>query len=180
VITENPIYFILISMVTMCLGWGIRGLIIGGEKGSLVPGAFMGILCVWYTGSDLLMENVYLFAAACALGYSYGGMEPYGETMDLIMKHDSPRYNPSMGYLALAFKGSIWGGLGAAFLGMSFSAMSGVVYKWYDFVIFFAQVPHTVISPIVTRQSSQTGSPHSRQTPNCSVASLYAACRACT
>jgi len=141
VTTENPIYFILISMVTMCLGWGIRGLIIGGEKGSLVPGAFMGILCVWYTGSNLLMENVYLFAAACALGYSYGGMEPYGETMDLIMKHDSPRYNPSMGYLALAFKGSIWGGLGAAFLGMSFSAMSGVVYRWYDFVIFFALVP---------------------------------------
>ncbi len=139
--TENPFVFIIFSMLAMCFGWGIRGSAIGGEKGAMLPGAFMGIMCVWYTGSELLMENVFLFAAACALGYFYGGMEPYASTMSLILHHDKPRYNPPLGYLALAFKGSIWGGLGAAFLGISFSAMSGVVYKWYDFVIFFALVP---------------------------------------
>ena len=139
--TQNVLAFLAISMVTMCFGWGMRGSAIGGEKGAMLPGAFMGILCVWYTGSDLLMENVFLFAAACALGYFYGGMEPYGSTMSLVLHHDQPRYNPSLGYLALAFKGSIWSGLGSAFLGISFSAMSGVVYKWYDFVIFFALVP---------------------------------------
>ncbi|MBR3596016.1 MAG: hypothetical protein IKL47_03445 [Clostridia bacterium] len=139
--TQNIFVFLAISMITMCFGWGMRGSAIGGEKGAMLPGAFMGILCVWYTGSELLMENVFLFAAACALGYFYGGMEPYGSTMGLVLDHDKPRYNPSLGYLALAFKGSIWSGLGAAFLGISFSAMSGVVYKWYDFVIFFALVP---------------------------------------
>ena len=139
--TENPVIFILFSMLAMCFGWGIRGSAIGGEKGAMLPGAFMGIMCVWYTGSELLMENVYLFAAACALGYFYGGMEPYASTMELILHHNKPRYNPPMGYLALAFKGTLWGGLGSAFLGISFSAMSGVVYKWYDFVIFFALVP---------------------------------------
>lgn len=139
--TQNIFAFLAISMITMCFGWGIRGSAIGGEKGAMLPGAFMGILCVWYTGSELLMDNVYLFAAACALGYFYGGMEPYGSTMSLVLTHNSPRYNPPLGYLALAFKGSIWSGLGSAFLGMSFSAMSGVVYKWYDFVIFFALVP---------------------------------------
>ncbi|MBQ2903725.1 MAG: hypothetical protein IJE48_04940 [Clostridia bacterium] len=139
--TQNVFAFLAISMITMCFGWGMRGSAIGGEKGAMLPGAFIGILCVWYTGSELLMDNVYLFAAACALGYFYGGMEPYGSTMGLVLDHDSPRYNPSLGYLALAFKGSIWSGLGSAFLGMSFSAMSGVVYKWYDFVIFFALVP---------------------------------------
>lgn len=139
--TQNIFAFLAISMITMCFGWGIRGSAIGGEKGAMLPGAFMGILCVWYTGSELLMNNVFLFAAACALGYFYGGMEPYGSTMGLVLDHDSPRYNPSLGYLALAFKGSIWSGLGAGFLGVSFSAMSGVVYKWYDFVIFFALVP---------------------------------------
>ena len=128
-------------MLAMSFGWGIRGSAIGGEKGAMLPGAFMGIMCVWYTGSELLMENVFLFAAACALGYFYGGMEPYASTMGLILLHDKPRYNPPMGYLALAFKGTIWGGLGSAFLGVSFSAMSGTVYKWYDFVIFFALVP---------------------------------------
>ncbi len=139
--TENPVIFIIFSMLAMCFGWGIRGSAIGGEKGAMLPGAFMGIMCVWYTGSELLMENVFLFAAACALGYFYGGMEPYASTMGLILHHNNPRYNPPMGYLALAFKGTIWGGLGSAFLGISFSAMSGVVYKWYDFVIFFALVP---------------------------------------
>ena len=139
--TQNPVIFIIFSMLAMCFGWGIRGSAIGGEKGAMLPGAFMGIMCVWYTGSELLMENVFLFAAACALGYFYGGMEPYASTMALILHHDKPRYNPPMGYLALAFKGTIWGGLGSAFLGISFSAMSGVVYKWYDFVIFFALVP---------------------------------------
>lgn len=139
--TQNIFAFLAISMITMCFGWGIRGSAIGGEKGAMLPGAFMGILCVWYTGSELLMNNVYLFAAACALGYFYGGMEPYGSTMSLVLHHNEPRYNPSLGYLALAFKGSIWSGLGSAFLGISFSAMSGVVYKWYDFVIFFALVP---------------------------------------
>ena len=125
----------------MCFGWGVRGSSIGGEKGAMLPGALLGVVCVWYTGSQLLMENVFLFAGACALGYFYGGMETYGSTMGLVLEHDKPRYNPSLGYLALAFKGSIWGTLGAGFLGISFSAMSGVIYKWYDFVIFFALVP---------------------------------------
>ncbi len=139
--TQNELVFIAISMLTLCFGWGMRGSAIGGEKGAMLPGALMGILCVWYTGSQLLMDNVFLFAAACALGYFYGGMEPYASTMGLILHHDEPRYNPPLGYLALAFKGSIWSGLGSAFLGISFSAMSGTVYKWYDFVIFFALVP---------------------------------------
>lgn len=139
--TQNAFIFLAVSMLCMCFGWGMRGSAIGGEKGAMLPGALLGVCCVWYTGSELLMENVFLFAAACALGYFYGGMEPYGSTMGLVIQHDEPRYNPSLGYLALAFKGSIWGGLGAGFLGISFSAMSGIVYKCYDFVIFFALVP---------------------------------------
>lgn len=139
--TQNIFVFLAASMLCMCFGWGIRGSSIGGEKGAMLPGALLGVICTWYTGSELLMQNVFLFAAACALGYFYGGMETYGSTMGLVIDHDKPRYNPSLGYLALAFKGAIWGGLGAGFLGMSFSAVSGVVYKWYDFVIFFALIP---------------------------------------
>ena len=139
--TRNAIIFLAASMLCMCFGWGVRGSSIGGEKGAMLPGALLGIVCVWYTGSQLLTENVFIFAAACALGYFYGGMETYGSTMGLVIKHNEARYNPSLGYLALAFKGSIWGTLGAGFLGVSFSAVSGVVYKWYDFVIFFALVP---------------------------------------
>lgn len=139
--TQNIFVFLAASMLCMCFGWGMRGSAIGGEKGAMLPGALLGVMCTWYTGSELLMQNVFLFAAACALGYFYGGMETYGSTMGLILQHDKPRYNPALGYLALAFKGAIWGGLGAGFLGMSFSAVSGVVYKWYDLVIFFALIP---------------------------------------
>ena len=139
--TQNIFVFLAASMLCMCFGWGMRGSAIGGEKGAMLPGALLGVMCTWYTGSELLMQNVFIFAAACSLGYFYGGIETYGSTMGLILNHDSPRYNPSLGYLALAFKGSLWGGLGAGFLGVSFSAMSGIVYKWYDFVIFFALIP---------------------------------------
>jgi hypothetical protein len=139
--TQNIFVFLVASMLCMSFGWGMRGSAIGGEKGAMLPGALLGVVCTWYTGSELLMENVFLFAAACALGYFYGGMETYGSTMGLVIMHDNPRYNPSLGYLALAFKGAIWGGLGAGFLGMSFSAVSGVVYKWYDIVVFFALIP---------------------------------------
>ena len=48
--TQNELVFIAISMLTLCFGWGMRGSAIGGEKGAMLPGAFMGILCVWYTG----------------------------------------------------------------------------------------------------------------------------------
>ena len=72
--TQNTLVFLAISVMVMCFGWGMRGSAIGGEKGAMLPGAIMGIMCVWYTGSELLMENVFLFAAACALGYFYGGM----------------------------------------------------------------------------------------------------------
>jgi hypothetical protein len=139
--TQNIFVFLVASMLCMSFGWGMRGSAIGGEKGAMLPGALLGVVCTWYTGSELLMENVFLFAAACALGYFYGGIETYGSTMGLVIMHDNPRYNPSLGYLALAFKGAIWGGLGAGFLGMSFSAVSGVVYKWYDIVVFFALIP---------------------------------------
>lgn len=139
--TQNVFIFLAASMLCMCFGWGMRGSAIGGEKGAMLPGALLGVVCTWYTGSALLMQNVFLFAAACALGYFYGGMETYGSTMGLVLHHEKPRYNPALGYLALAFKGAIWGGLGAGMLGMSFSAVSGVVYKWYDLVIFFALVP---------------------------------------
>ncbi|MBR5262334.1 MAG: hypothetical protein IKV49_00800 [Clostridia bacterium] len=139
--TQNIFVFLAASMLCMCFGWGMRGSAIGGEKGAMLPGALLGVMCTWYTGSELLMQNVFIFAAACSLGYFYGGIETYGSTMGLILNHDTPRYNPSLGYLALAFKGSLWGGLGAGFLGVSFSAISGIVYKWYDFVIFFALIP---------------------------------------
>lgn len=139
--TQNTVVFLLASMLCMCFGWGMRGSAIGGEKGAMLPGALMGVMCAWYTGSELIIENVFIFSAACALGYFYGGIEPYGSTMDLILSHHKTRYNPSLGYLALAFKGILWGSLGAGFLGISFSAVSGNVYKWYDFVIFFALVP---------------------------------------
>ncbi len=139
--TQNVFAFLAASMLCMCFGWGVRGSAIGGEKGAMLPGALLGVVCTWYTGSALLMQNVFLFAAAGALGYFYGGMETYGSTMGLVLQRGTAWHNPPLGYLALAFKGSIWGGLGAGFLGVSFSAASGTVYKWYDFVVFFALVP---------------------------------------
>ncbi len=139
--TQSPVAFIAISVLAMCFGWGMRGSAIGGEKGALLPGALIGILCAWYTGSDMMLENALIFGSAGAMGHAFGAMEPYASVMEMVLHRDSPRYNPPLGYLALAFKGAIWSGIGAAILGWSFSAMAGDVYKWYDIVIFCAQIP---------------------------------------
>ncbi|MBQ5973527.1 MAG: hypothetical protein IJL69_04935 [Oscillospiraceae bacterium] len=138
---ENAFLFVGMSMIAMCFAWGIRGLVIGGEKGALLPGAYIEILCVWYPGSEMLMANVFLFAAAGAMGFAFGAMEPYGQTMQMVLKHSPGIHRPLRGYLALAFKGSLWGGLGAGILGLSFSALSGEVYRWTDILIFCAQIP---------------------------------------
>ena len=62
--TQNIFVFLAASMLCMCFGWGVRGSAIGGEKGAMLPGALLGVICTWYTGSDLLMQNVFLFSAA--------------------------------------------------------------------------------------------------------------------
>ena len=139
-IAKNLI-FIAVTTLAVSYGWGMRGTLIGGEKGAMLPGALLGIMFAWYTGSDIVLSNYWIFAAVGLMAMSYGGIETYGETIGMVLHRDKPDYRPKKGYFGLAFKGSLWFSICAGFLGIALAAMTSEVYKWYDIVIFCALLP---------------------------------------
>lgn len=118
-------------------GWGMRGTKIGGEKGALLPGAFLGLIFAWFSGSDILRENFWIPTAAGALGMFFGGTETYGQTLGFIVKSRPPE-NYKKGMYGVLLKGALWFGIFGAIIGMSFTAMTGSVYAPSDIILFFA------------------------------------------
>ena len=58
----NILLFLLLSTVSVSYGWGMRGTIIGGEKGAMLPGAFLGLLIALFSGSELLADSPWMLA----------------------------------------------------------------------------------------------------------------------
>lgn len=137
----KTLFFIITVSIAVSYGWGMRGMIIGGERGAVLPGALLGMFLALFSGNELIAQKFYVFAAAGALGMAYGGFEPYADTMSYILKHDAPDYNPKKGYLGLMLKGANWFGICGAVLGMSFSSVLGRYYSTASLVIFIALIP---------------------------------------
>lgn len=139
--TVKGLIFVAVTTLALSYGWGMRGTVIGGEKGAMLPGALLGIMFAWYTGSDIVFGNYWIFAAVGLMAMSYGGIEPYGETIGMVLHRGRQDYKPRKGYFGLAFKGAQWFCVCAGFLGVALAAMTGEVYKWYDIVVFCALLP---------------------------------------
>lgn len=137
----KTLFFIITVGIAVSYGWGMRGMIIGGERGAVLPGALLGMFLALFSGNEMIIQNFYIFTAAGALGMAYGGFEPYAQTMGFILHHDRPEFNPKKGYLGLMLKGAVWFGICGSVLGMSFSAVSGGYYKPLSLVIFIALIP---------------------------------------
>lgn len=137
----NLFISIVITTIAVSYGWGMRGALIGGEKGAVLPGALLGMFLALFSGNEIVKENFWLFAAAGGLGMAYGGFETYAQTMGFVLHHEEKSFAPKKGYLGLMLKGGLWFGICAAILGMVFSAVTGVYYKWYEIVICFALIP---------------------------------------
>lgn len=137
----KTLFFIVTISIAVSYGWGMRGMIIGGERGAVLPGALLGMFLALFSGSELLAQNFFIFAAAGALGMAYGGFEPYADTMSFILYHDKERSNPKKGYSGLILKGALWFGICGSVLGMSFSAVSGTYYKPLSLIILIALIP---------------------------------------
>lgn len=135
------IIFVLVTTFALSYGWGMRGLLVGGEKGAMVPGAMLGIMLAWFSGSEVVRENYWFLASAGLMAMTFGGTETYGETIGMVLKRDSETYNPVKGYGGLALKGALWFSVAAGFIGMTFGAMTGEIYKWYDIVALFVAMP---------------------------------------
>ena len=137
----KTLFFIITISIAVSYGWGMRGMIIGGERGAVLPGALLGMFLALFSGNEMISQHFYLFAAAGAIGMAYGGFEPYAQTMSFILHHDKPEHNPKRGYLGLMLKGALWFGICGSVLGMAFSALSGAYYKPLSLIIFIALIP---------------------------------------
>lgn len=125
----NAIVFIAVTTLAVSYGWGMRGSLIGGEKGAMLPGAFAGLMLGWFSGLDAIGA-----AAAGLMGMTFGGTETYGETIGFVLHKENPR----KGYTGLALKGALWFAICGGFIGIS---LSYGVYSNTDIYIFCLLIP---------------------------------------
>lgn len=120
--------------------WGMRGAVIGGEKGAMLPGVFIGTVLAWFSGGAI-RESFWIIAAAGLMGMTFGGVETYGETIGMVLHRGMADYRPVKGYAGLAVKGALWFSICGGFIAFAFSAMSGSIYSAADIVIFCLLIP---------------------------------------
>ena len=127
------------TTLVSCYAWGMRGALIGGEKGAMLPGAFIGLVLAWFSGGEI-RENFWIISAAGLMGMTYGGIETYGETIGMVLHRGRNDYRPIKGYSGLAVKGALWFSVCGGFIAMSISSIGGK-YTVSDLVIFCLLLP---------------------------------------
>ena len=131
---SDAIICILFTAFAASYGWGMRGSLIGGEKGAMLPGALIGLILGKFSGYGMAVTA----AAAGLMGMTFGGTETYGETIGFVLHRRREDYNPVKGYIGLAFKGALWFSVCGAFLGISHSY---AVYHYSEIFDFCLLIP---------------------------------------
>lgn len=135
-------FFIILTVsIALSYGWGMRGSLIGSERGAVLPGAILGMFLALFSGSEIVAENFWFFAAAGGMSMAYGGTQTYGQTLGFIVHRGKPDYNPALGYAGVALKGALWQGISGAVLGIMFGAAGGKYYSPVSIIVFFALIP---------------------------------------
>lgn len=135
----NIVFLLVFSLIAVSYGWGMRGTIIGGEKGAMLPGAFMGMLIAVFSGSEVLASSPWILAGVGAVGMYCGGNMTYAETLHITMHEKNPPHLKK-GLLALFLRGGIWFGLFGGFVALFISALAGY-YQLWQILVFFALIP---------------------------------------
>ena len=136
---SDIIIFVIFSGIAVSYGWGMRGTIIGGEKGAMLPGALMGLFMALFSGSEVLSSSPWILAGAGALTMYCGGCMTYGETLHLSMgEKNSPTLKK--GLIALFIKGGLWFGLFGGLISLFIKAISGQ-FKIWQIILFFCLLP---------------------------------------
>lgn len=133
--------FVFLCVIAMAYGWGMRGSILGGEKGAMLPGAFVGLLIARFSGIPALQENWFLLTAAGASGFFFGGCMTYGETLGLTFNGFGTE-GFKRGLSGVFIKGFAWFGVAAEMLGICIVAGGGVTYSAVDLIFtYLATIP---------------------------------------
>lgn len=141
---------ILFTALAVSYGWGMRGCVIGGEKGALLPGALLG-LCLAFFMCDGEFSYLYLFFAAVgALSTFYGGTETYGQTLGFVLHPERDGYKNKfhIGILGVFLKGGLWFAIAAGMLSLLIGTLSGEYYSPIEYSILFLLIPvFTLVGP---------------------------------
>ena len=135
-----------VTLTAVSYAWGMRGDLIGGEEGAMLPGAVLGLCLAVFSGCEIIKENFFVFAAVGAAAMFMGGTEPYAQTMaklywgeKYINRRDVKKHN-----LGLGIKGAAWFGIAGGFIGMSYTAATGCYYKAAD-------IPFLLVIAVIMR-----------------------------
>ena len=141
---------VIFTALAVSYGWGMRGCVIGGEKGALVPGALLG-LCLAYFMCDGEYSHLYMFFAAVgALSVFYGGTETYGQTLGFVVHPDRDGYKNKVhiGLMGVFLKGGLWFAIASGMLSLLIGTLSGEYYSPLECSILFLLIPVcTLIGP---------------------------------
>ena len=134
---------VLFAGFAVSYGWGIRGFVIGGEKGALLPGALMGIAVAFFAMGEQGRDFWMFFAAAGALTMFYGGTETYAQTMSFLLSRDKegPYFNQlKKGVVGIFLKGGLWFSIPGFVLALLPTALTGA-YRIWEVILLFASFP---------------------------------------
>ncbi len=106
---------LLFVALAMSVGWGFRGNY-GHEYGAMVPGALVAIAVCLISGREDWYRRIIYFGLFGAVGWAFGGQMSYGIIIGYTKSTDL--LTVFYGFGALFLIGLIWGGIGAAFLGL--------------------------------------------------------------
>ncbi len=135
----NELFFILFAGIAVSYGWGMRGTIIGGEKGAMVPGALMGLALSAFSGCEYFYNNPLILAGVGAVTMFCGGNMTYADTLWLTMKEKNPPHF-AKNMFSLFLRGGLWFGLFGGYTSLFISSASGF-YKLWKTLLFFGLLP---------------------------------------
>ena len=142
--TLNCVLCCLFTSFAVHYAWKLRGTVVGGEKGAMIPGLFAGTILALFAGGSIA-KFFWIPAAAGLIGMSYGGIEPYGDSIAFLegnwfeKREWDVEPNAKKGYFGLALKGALWFSICGGYIAMSMSAMGGK-YKISEIIIFIITV----------------------------------------
>lgn len=133
------LFFTLLAAVAGSYTWGMRGTILGGEKGAMLPGAALGMILAFAAGHPVVTESYFIPAAAGAAAMFFGGAQTYGHTIGMSYDRVNKKRRHK-GRIGLAIKGATWFGIFGGVIAVCFGAMAGR-YRIADICVFAALLP---------------------------------------
>ena len=135
---SHAVWVVVLCLFAGSYTWGMRGTILGGERGAMLPGAALALLLLYAGGGVPLTEAFPLAAVVGAAGMFFGGSQTYGETIS--MTHDPDASVRRLGRLGLAIKGAGWFGVFGGIFSFGVGAWSGSFALW-QVILFVSLLP---------------------------------------